>query len=107
MAWLFLLVAGLLEVVWAYTMKQSDGFTKPAASIITLVVMIASFGLLSIAMKTLPLGTAYAVWTGIGALGALLIGIFLLLGEETGLLRLANAAVILVGIAGLKLASPN
>jgi quaternary ammonium compound-resistance protein SugE len=106
MAWLFLLVAGLLEVVWAYTMKQSDGFTKPAASIITVVAMVASFGLLSIAMKALPLGTAYAVWTGIGALGALLVGI-LLLGEETSLLRLASAAVILVGIAGLKLTSPN
>jgi quaternary ammonium compound-resistance protein SugE len=106
MAWLFLLVAGLLEVVWAYTMKQSDGFTKLAASIITVVAMVASFGLLSIAMKALPLGTAYAVWTGIGALGALLVGI-LLLGEETNLLRLASAAVILVGIAGLKLASPN
>jgi quaternary ammonium compound-resistance protein SugE len=68
--------------------------------------MVASFGLLSIAMKALPLGTAYAVWTGIGALGALLVGI-LLLGEETSLLRLASAAVILVGIAGLKLTSPN
>lgn len=87
-------------------MKQSDGFTKPAASIITVVAMVASFGLLSIAMKALPLGTAYAVWTGIGALGALLVGI-LLLGEETSLLRLASAAVILVGIAGLKLTSPN
>lgn len=87
-------------------MKQSDGFTKPAASSITVMAMVASFGLLSIAMKALPLGTPYAVWTGIGALGALLVGI-LLLGEETSLLRLASAAVILVGIAGLKLASPN
>ena len=75
MAWLLLFVAGLLEIVWAYTMKLSEGFTRPAASIVTLAAMIASFTLLSFSMRTLPLGTAYTVWTGIGAVGAFVVGI--------------------------------
>ena len=78
MAWVILIVAGLLEVVWAYAMKVSDGFTKLTPSILTLVFMVASFALLSYAMKTLPLGTAYTVWTGIGLIGSFLVGILIL-----------------------------
>ena len=69
MAWIYLTIAGLLEIVWAFAMKQSDGFTRPTASAVTLVAMIASFALLSLSMKSLPLGTAYTIWTGIGAVG--------------------------------------
>ena len=72
MAWVLLFAAGLLEIVWAYAMKLSQGFTRPGATVVTLIAMIASFGLLSVAMRTLPLGTAYTVWTGIGAVGAFL-----------------------------------
>ena len=75
MAWALLLAAGLLEVVWAYTMKLSHGFTRTGPAVVTLVAMLASFGLLSISMKTLPLGTAYTVWTGIGAVGAFIVGV--------------------------------
>ena len=103
MAWIYLLFAGLLEVVWAYSMKLSDGFTRPVASAVTIIAMIASFALLSMAMKALPLGTAYAIWTGIGALGAFVLGI-VLLGEHATPLRLLSAAFILTGIIGLKLA---
>ncbi|AKM06721.1 DMT family transporter [Pelagerythrobacter marensis] len=106
MAWLFLIVAGLLETVWAYSMKLSDGFTRPVASIVTLVAMIFSFGLLALAMKALPLGTAYMIWTGIGAVGAFVVGIFLL-GEAVTPLRVAAAMLIVAGIALMKLASPN
>ena len=74
MAWTMLVVAGILEVVWAYAMKQSDGFTRLLPSLVTLVVMVASFALLSVSMRTIPLGTAYTVWTGIGAVGAFIIG---------------------------------
>lgn len=104
MAWVFLGIAGLLEVVWAYFMKISDGFTKPAESAVTVVAMIISFWLLSMAMKELPLGTAYAVWTGIGAAGAFILGI-VILGEAATLLRIGSAALIVAGIIGLKLAS--
>lgn len=101
LAWVYLIVAGVLEVVWAFAMKQSAGFTKLAPSIVTAVAVLASFGLLSIAMRSLPLGTAYTIWTGIGALGAFLIGI-VVLGESAGALRLASAALILIGLIGLK-----
>src|SRR3546814_17823081 len=74
LAWVLLAIAGLLEVVWAFAMKQSYGFTKPTPTVITIVTMIASFGLLSISMKKLPLGTAYTIWPGIGAVGAVLSG---------------------------------
>ena len=74
MAWMLLLAAGLLEIVWAFTMKLSQGFTRLGPSVVTFVAMFASFGLLSISMKTLPLGTAYMVWTGFGAVGALIVG---------------------------------
>jgi quaternary ammonium compound-resistance protein SugE len=92
MAWILLIFAGLLEIVWAYYMKQSQGFTKVVPSIITLVAILISFALLSIAMKTLPLGTSYTIWTGIGAIGAFLVGIFIL-GEQASLLRMTKLAL--------------
>jgi len=104
MAWILLLVAGLLEVVWAYTMKLSQGFTRPGASAITLVAMIASFALLSESMKTLPLGTAYTVWTGIGAVGAFAVGV-LYLGEPANAGRVAAAALIVSGLVLMKYAT--
>lgn len=104
MAWVYLGIAGVLEVVWAYFMKASNGFTKPVESAVTIVAMVISFGLLSLAMKELPLGTAYAVWTGIGAAGAFILGI-VMLGEAATALRIGSALLILAGIVGLKLAS--
>jgi quaternary ammonium compound-resistance protein SugE len=104
MAWLLLIVAGGLEVIWAFTMKLSAGFTRPAASVITLVAMIASFGLLSMAMRTLPLGTAYVVWTGIGAVGAFLVGI-VALGESVNVVRVLAACLIVAGLVLMKLSS--
>ncbi len=104
MAWVFLGVAGLLEVVWAYLMKVSNGFTKPLETTCMVVAMIASFWLLSLAMRDLPLGTAYAVWTGIGAVGALILGI-VVLGEAATPMRLGSALLIVAGMVGLKLAS--
>lgn len=104
MAWVFLGVAGLLEVVWAYLLKVSDGFSKPVESAIAIVAMIASFWLLSLAMKELPLGTAYAIWTGIGAVGAFILGI-IVLGEAATAMRIGSALLILAGMVGLKLAS--
>jgi quaternary ammonium compound-resistance protein SugE len=101
MPWVYLIVAGLLEVVWAFAMKQSDGFTRPGASAVTLIAMIASFALLALAMKSLPLGTAYAIWTGIGALGAFILGV-VLLGESASLLRVGSALLIVAGLIGLK-----
>ncbi|MGE0444027.1 MAG: multidrug efflux SMR transporter [Vicinamibacterales bacterium] len=97
MPWILLVVAGLLEVVWAYAMKLSDGFTRPAATAVTLVAMTASFWLLSVAMRALPLGTAYAVWTGIGAAGAFVVGI-VALGEAMSLTRVVAAGLIISGI---------
>jgi quaternary ammonium compound-resistance protein SugE len=105
MPWIYLVVAGLLEVVWAFSMKQSDGFTRLYPSLITLVAMIASFGLLSFAMRSLPLGTAYMIWTGIGAVGAFLVGI-MVLGEHVSATRLAAAGLIVAGIVLMKLATP-
>lgn len=106
MAWVLLVIAGLLEVVWAYTMKQSEGFTRLGPSIITFIAMAASFGLLSMAMRSLPLGTAYTIWTGIGAIGAFAVGIAFL-GESVSLLRLLAAALILAGIILMKLSTSN
>lgn len=106
MAWIYLSIAGVLEVGWAYFMKESQGFSKLYPTISTFVLMFASFGLLSIAMKSLPLGTAYAVWTGIGALGAFVVGI-LIMGEQANFMRVASAGLILLGIIGLKLTSDN
>lgn len=104
MAWIFLVVAGILEVVWAYFMKKSEGFSLLTPSVITIVTMIGSFVLLSIAMRSLPLGTAYAIWTGIGAVGAFLVGIFIL-GEAATFFRIASVMLIFAGIIGLKLSS--
>lgn len=101
MAWLYLVVAGLLEVVWAFTMKQSHGFTKLTPSLIT---MVASFGLLSMSMRSLPLGTAYTIWTGIGAVGAFVVGITLL-GEQLTPLRICAAVLIVSGLVLMKLSS--
>lgn len=105
MAWLILFIAGLLEVVWAYTMKLSDGFSRLTPSIVTLAAMGASFALLSVAMRSLPLGTAYMVWTGIGAVGAFIAGV-VMLGEAVSPMRLAAAGMIVGGIVLMKAASP-
>jgi quaternary ammonium compound-resistance protein SugE len=102
-SWLYLLFAGLLEIAWAFAMKQSHGFSRPAASLIAIAAMLASLGFLAAALRTLPLGTAYAIWTGIGALGALAIGI-LILGEAAHPLRLAAAGMIVGGLVLMKLA---
>ncbi|WP_434279214.1 DMT family transporter [Acinetobacter sp. CE-15] len=104
MAWVYLFLAGIFEIVWAYSMKMSDGFTKLTPSIITIFFMILSFGLLAVAMKTLPLGTAYTIWVGIGAIGAFLIGIFFL-NEPMGIWRLLAAASIVFGVLLMKLTS--
>jgi quaternary ammonium compound-resistance protein SugE len=104
MAWVYLGVAGLLEVVWAYALKQSAGFAKPVETAIAIVAMIASFWVLSLAMKSLPLGTAYTIWTGIGAIGAFVLGV-VMLGEAATPMRVISAALILAGIIGLKLAA--
>jgi quaternary ammonium compound-resistance protein SugE len=104
MAWVWLGVAGVLEIVWAYALKQSAGFTKPVEAVIAVVAMIASFVVLSLAMKSLPLGTAYTIWTGIGAVGAFVLGI-VVLGEAATPMRVISAALILAGIVGLRLAS--
>lgn len=104
MAWIYLLVAGLLEVVWALSMKQSDGFSRLWPSVVTLVTMVASFGLLSVAMRTLPLGTAYTIWTGIGAVGAFVVGI-VFLGEQVNAMRIAAAVLIVGGLVLMKLSS--
>lgn len=106
MPWIYLVIAGVLEVVWAYFMKQSAGFTKPVESVVTVATMIASFTLLAMAMKALPLGTSYAIWTGIGAIGAFIVGI-VFLAESANVLRVASAGLILAGIIGLKFATPT
>lgn len=104
MAWVVLIVAGLLEVVWAYSMKISEGFSKLTPSILTIVFMAASFALLSYAMKSLPLGTAYTVWTGIGAVGSFLVGIFVL-GEPANAMRMLAAVLIISGLVLMKVSS--
>ena len=105
MVWLILVVAGLFEVVWAFSMKQSEGFTRLWPSVITLVGMLVSFGLLAWSMRVLPLGTAYTVWTGIGAVGAFVVGIAFL-GEAVSLSRLLAAGLIVSGLLLMKLSSP-
>lgn len=103
MAWIFLVLAGLLEIVWAYSMKLSDGFTRLGPSALTIAAMLASFGLLALSMRTLPLGTAYTVWTGIGAVGAFVMGV-IVLGEPAGALRIIAAAMIVGGLVLMKIA---
>lgn len=104
MAWLILLVAGLLEVGWAIGLKYSDGFTRVWPATWTVLAMIVSLGLLGIAMKTLPVGSAYAVWVGVGAIGTAILGI-VLFGEAINAGRLVSLALILTGIIGLRLAA--
>ncbi len=104
MAWVILVLAGIFEVVWAYSMKLSIGFTKLGPSLITLLFMLLSFGLLAYAMRTLPLGTAYTIWTGIGAIGAFLVGIFIL-GEAASPMRILAALLIISGLVLMKLSS--
>ncbi|MGY6031436.1 quaternary ammonium compound efflux SMR transporter SugE [Phytobacter sp. AG2a] len=104
MSWLILLIAGLLEVVWAIGLKYTQGFTRLTPSIITVTAMIASVVLLSWAMKSLPVGTAYAIWTGIGAVGAAITGM-VLLGESASPARLLSLGLIVAGIIGLKLST--
>jgi quaternary ammonium compound-resistance protein SugE len=105
MAWLMLFIAGLLEVCWAIGLKYTEGFTKPWPTALTLLAMVVSMGLLGLAVRTLPIGTAYAVWTGIGAAGTVIVGI-LLLGEPASLPRLGCVLLIGAGIVGLKLLTP-
>jgi quaternary ammonium compound-resistance protein SugE len=102
MAWVYLGIAGLLEIVWASAMKHSEGFTRLWPTVISLIGMVASMVLLSISMKTLPLGTAYSVWTGIGAAGAFIFGI-VVLGEQASIARIAAAALIVSGLILMKL----
>ncbi|MFO0926789.1 MAG: quaternary ammonium compound efflux SMR transporter SugE [Gemmataceae bacterium] len=104
MEWIYLLVAGLLEVGWAVGMKYTDGFTRPLPTVVTVVGMIASVFFLALAVQTIPLGTGYAVWTGIGAVGTVLLGI-VLFGESAAGPRLIFIAIILLGIVGLKVTS--
>lgn len=104
MAWIYLFIAGLLEILWAFSMKKSQGFTLLGPTVVTLVAMVASFGLLAVAMRSLPLGTAYTIWTGIGAVGAFVIGIAVL-GEPVGPMRIAAAALIVSGIVMMKLSA--
>ncbi|MDR0236592.1 quaternary ammonium compound efflux SMR transporter SugE [Acinetobacter sp.] len=104
MAWIVLVFAGVFEIIWAYTMKMSEGFTKLTPSIITLFFMVLSFGLLAYAMRTLPLGTAYTIWTGIGAIGSFLVGIFVL-GEPATAMRMLAAVLIISGLVLMKLSS--
>lgn len=106
MAWFTLVTAGLLEVVWAWSMKASEGFSKPVPSVITIVAMIASFALLAWSMKTLPLGTAYTIWTGIGAVGAFVVGAAVL-GEALSPGRVVAALLIVSGLILMKLTSPG
>ncbi len=104
MAWIWLAFAGLLEIVWAVAMKQSEGFTRLWPSMLTLVAMVGSVLLLGLAMKTLPLGTAYTVWTGIGAVGAFVVGI-LFLGEPVTAMRLVAGSLIVGGLVLMKMSS--
>lgn len=104
MSWLWLFLAGVLEIVWALGLKFTEGFTRPAPTAITLAAMAASFYLLSLALRTLPLGTAYAVWVGIGAVGTAIAGI-ILFDEPMSTLKLVSLVLVVAGIAGLKLAS--
>lgn len=106
MPWLLLTIAGLLEVVWAIAMKRSEGFTRPGASVLTIVAMLASFYLLARAMKVLPLGTAYPIWVGIGAVGAAIAGAILFKDRFT-LAHAGFVALIVVGIVGLKVMTPS
>ena len=104
MSWILLFFAGLFEIGWAIGLKYTDGFSRPLPTILTVVSMAVSMAMLGLALKTLPVGTAYAVWTGIGTVGTALLGIWLL-GEPATAMRLACIGLIVAGIIGLKLAA--
>jgi quaternary ammonium compound-resistance protein SugE len=106
MAWIILVFAGLFEIGWAVGLKYADGFTRPLPSVLTAASMVISLGLLGVALKSLPLGTAYAVWTGIGTVGTVVLGM-LFHGEPADAARLGCIALIVIGIAGLKLVTPH
>ncbi len=106
MAWITLIVAGIFEVVWAFTMKQSHGFTRLIPSVLTFAAMGISLGLLSVSMRTIPLGTAYTIWTGIGAIGAFIVGI-IALNEQVNLARICAATLIVCGLVLMKLSAPD
>lgn len=106
MAWLLLVLAGLFEVGWAIGLKYTEGFTRPWPTAATVAAMIVSLGLLGEAMKTLPVGTSYAIWVGVGAVGTAILGI-VLLGESANAGRLVSLGLIVAGIVGLKLATPG
>jgi quaternary ammonium compound-resistance protein SugE len=104
MAWIMVIVAGTLEMVWSYSAKRADGFTKLGWVALTVAASLASFVLLTFALRKLPLGTAYAAWTGIGAVGSFLVGV-VLLGESTNVWRIVSAVLIVAGVVGLRLTS--
>lgn len=106
MAWIILFFAGLSEIGWAVGLKYTDGFTRLVPSVLTITCMVVSILLLGLALKTLPLGTAYAIWTGIGTVGTAILGIYLF-GESANAIRLACIGLIVSGIVGLKLVSPE
>ncbi|MCS3515112.1 MULTISPECIES: quaternary ammonium compound efflux SMR transporter SugE [Pseudomonas] len=104
MSWIILFFAGLFEVGWAVGLKYTDGFSRPLPTVLTVAAMAISLGLLGLAMKELPLGTAYAIWTGVGAVGTVIAGI-ILFGESMALFRLASVALIICGLIGLKISA--
>ena len=104
MSWIILFFAGLFEVGWAVGLKYTDGFTRPLPTVLTIAAMAISLGLLGLAMKELPLGTAYAIWTGVGAVGTVIAGI-ILFGESMALIRLVSVALIVTGLIGLKISA--
>ncbi|QQZ40576.1 quaternary ammonium compound efflux SMR transporter SugE [Pseudomonas sp. SK3(2021)] len=104
MSWIILFFAGLFEVGWAVGLKYTDGFSRPLPTALTIAAMAISLGLLGLAMKDLPLGTAYAIWTGVGAVGTVIAGI-VLFGESMALFRLASVALIITGLVGLKVSA--
>ncbi|EXF95450.1 multidrug transporter [Pseudomonas fluorescens HK44] len=104
MSWIILFFAGLFEVGWAVGLKYTDGFSRPLPTVLTVGAMLISLGLLGLAMKDLPLGTAYAIWTGVGAVGTVIAGI-ILFGESMALFRLASVALIIAGLVGLKVSA--
>lgn len=106
MSWIYLFIAGLFEIVWAIGLKYTQGFTRPLPSVITVAGMVVSFYFLALATKVLPIGTAYAIWTGIGAVGAVTLGI-ILFKEPFDLLRMIFLLFIVTGIIGLKVVSPH
>jgi quaternary ammonium compound-resistance protein SugE len=105
MAWIYLFIAGVLEIVWAILLKYTQGFTRMGPSLVTVVAMVFSFYFLALSLRTVPVGTAYAVWTGIGAVGTAILGM-ILFGESRHALRLACIALIVIGVLGLRLLTP-